>query len=149
VAGIYDIEAAASSMNPIPDLAAAIREKPELNIADYRVIRGLNGQSFSGGEISTSGGRYYRIQLADGIDEKKAARALESAFLENGLTTVVIRDQLEATLGMIRSILGLLQSFMGMGLIVGSASIGSSAPGRWWNAASRSACYAPSAIDPG
>jgi putative ABC transport system permease protein len=124
VAGIYDLEAAASPMNPIPDLAAAIRAKPELDISDYLTIRGQNAQRFSGGEISASGGRYYRIQLAKGVDAKKAARALESAFLENGLTTVVIKDQLEATLGMIRSILGLLQSFMGMGLIVGSASIG-------------------------
>jgi putative ABC transport system permease protein len=124
VAGIYDLEAAASPMNPIPDLAAAIRAKPELNIADYRVIRGQDAQRFSGGEISASGGRYYRIQLASGVDAKKAARALESAFVENGLTTVVIKDQLEAALGMVRSILGLLQSFMGMGLIVGSASIG-------------------------
>jgi putative ABC transport system permease protein len=124
VAGIYDLEAAPSAMNPIPDLAAAIRTKPELNISDYTVIRGENAERFSGGEISTSGGRYYRIQLANGVDAKTAARKLESAFLENGLTTVVIKDQVEATLGMIRSILGLLQSFMGMGLIVGSASIG-------------------------
>jgi putative ABC transport system permease protein len=44
--------------------------------------------------------------------------------LENGLTTVVIKDQFEAAMGMVRSIMGLLQAFMGMGLIVGSASIG-------------------------
>jgi len=37
---------------------------------------------------------------------------------------MVIKEQIEAAFGMVRSILGLLQSFMGLGLIVGSASIG-------------------------
>jgi putative ABC transport system permease protein len=124
ITGAYDIEAAPSPMNPIPDLSAAIRNKPELNPSDFLSIQGANAQIFSGGEISASGGRYYRIKLAKGVDAKTAARALESAFVENGMTTVVIKDQLEATVGMVRSILGLFQAFMGMGLVVGSASIG-------------------------
>jgi len=118
VAGEYDIEATASQMNPIPDLKAAILAKPELKPYGFQIVRSYWE---SGGDI---GSDHYRIKIAQGVDAKTAARALESAFVENGLTTVVIKDQLEAALGMVRSILGLLQSFMGMGLIVGSASIG-------------------------
>jgi ABC-type antimicrobial peptide transport system permease subunit len=114
----YDIEANASSMNPIPDLRAAIAEKPELNPSDYLSIQKFN-YGFMSNEDQT-----YQIKLAKGVDAKKAAQALESAFLEHGLTTVIIREQLEAALGIVRSILGLLQAFMGLGLVVGSASIG-------------------------
>jgi len=116
--GIYDIEASASPMNPIPDFKAAIEARPELRQYGFQII---SDYWASEGE---SGEDYYQLKIAKGIDARKAARALESAFVENGLTTIVIKDILDAALGMIRSILGLLQSFMGMGLIVGSASIG-------------------------
>jgi ABC-type lipoprotein release transport system permease subunit len=114
----YDIEAVASPMNPIPDLEAAILAKPELNPYGFQIVEKFWG---SGGGI---GGNYYDIKLAKGVDAKTAARALESAFVENGMTTVIMMDQFKAATGMVRSILGLLQAFMGMGLIVGSASIG-------------------------
>jgi putative ABC transport system permease protein len=113
----YDIETTASQMNPIPDLMAAILAKPELNPSDFLSIKKVQF-------YWESEGSYFRIKLAKGVDAKKIARALESAFVESGLTTVVIKEQIEAAMGMVRSILGLLQSFMGMGLIVGSASIG-------------------------
>jgi putative ABC transport system permease protein len=113
-----DIEAAVSLMNPIPDFKTAIRNNPALEQYGFQVV---GSYWESGGD---SGSDHFRIKLAQGVDAKTAARALESAFVENGLTTVVIKDQIEAAFGMVRSILGLLQSFMGMGLIVGSASIG-------------------------
>ena len=118
IAGEYDIEVTASSMNPIPDLQAAIRAKPELNPFDYIIIQ-RDSYGYVAGERN-----YYHIKLPKGVDAKEAARALESAFVDNGMTTVVIKEQLEAAMGMVRSILGLFQTFMGMGLVVGSASIG-------------------------
>ncbi len=117
--GDYDIEAGVSKLNPIPDLKTAILAAPGLNPADYAVIR-RQGSQF----ISTEGGQSYFIKLADGVDAEEAARALESAFLEQGMETVVLEEQVEAAKGIVASILGLMQSFMGMGLVVGSASIG-------------------------
>jgi putative ABC transport system permease protein len=114
----FDIEATISSMNPIPDLWAAIRANSELNPSDFQIVQSYWESDGYGGED------HYHIKLVKGVDVNKTARALESAFVENGLTTVVIRDQIEAAMGMVRSILGLLQTFMGMGLVVGSASIG-------------------------
>jgi len=114
----YDIEAVVSGFNPVPNLRAAIQAAPELNPSDYVLIE--RGGQF----IAAEGGQTYQIKLAEGVDAEAAARALESAFLEHGMETAVVGAQLEAAVGMVTSILGLMQAFMGMGLIVGSASIG-------------------------
>ena len=111
----YDIEATVSSMNPIPDLRAAINQKPELNPTDFGSIEQIH---------MGIGDQTYRIKLAKGVDVRKIAQSLESAFLDYGMTTIIIKEQIDAAFGIVRSILGLLQAFMGMGLVVGSASIG-------------------------
>jgi hypothetical protein len=117
----YDLEALVSARNPLPDrdLLAAIRASPELDAADYVWVKRGGGGFTPSGE-----GQTYRIKLAAGVDPATAAAALESAFLEHGMVTVVVEEQMQAAVGMVMSILGLLQAFMGMGLIVGSASIG-------------------------
>jgi hypothetical protein len=119
VLGEYDIEAAVSLKRSMPDLMTAIRSKPELTPSDFVAIQNNRNSYFSGGNS-----RVYQIKLAKGVDAKTVARALESAFMEYGMTTIVIKDQFEAQMGVVRSILGLFEAFMGMGLIVGSASIG-------------------------
>lgn len=115
----YDIEAKASARNPIGDLREAIAASPDLNSDDYTAIR-LMGSRF----VETGAGRSYFITLAEGVDPQEAARSLESTFLDHGLETAVIEEQMQAQQAMVRGILGLMQSFMGMGLVVGSVSIG-------------------------
>jgi putative ABC transport system permease protein len=66
----------------------------------------------------------YYVKLADGVNPKEAARALESAFLEHGAETIIIKERIQQAQSMMNAILGLLQAFMGLGLVVGSASIG-------------------------
>jgi ABC-type lipoprotein release transport system permease subunit len=119
--GDFGIEVTVSEVNPIPDLRAAIRSSSELNAADYEVIESRGTQRESG---DAYGSRVYQIKLADGVDAKEAARALESAFLEHGLETIIIEEQIQAALGIINTMFGLFQAFMGLGLVVGSASIG-------------------------
>jgi putative ABC transport system permease protein len=117
--GDYDIEAAASPANPISDLSTAIAASPELNAADFVAIDRQQSRF-----VFIGGSRSFFIKLAEGVDPEQAARALESAFLDHGLETAVIRGQIRAQQSLMNSIFGLLQAFMGLGLVVGSASIG-------------------------
>jgi putative ABC transport system permease protein len=108
--GDFDIRANVVEAHRIPSLQRAIAESPELNAADY-----VGFDRF---------GSAFLIKLAEGVDAQEAARALESAFLDYGMETVVIQEELESAKSMMSSILGLFQAFMGLGLVVGSASIG-------------------------
>jgi putative ABC transport system permease protein len=108
--GDFDIRANVSEANRIPSLQRAIAESPELDAADY-----VGFDRF---------GSAFLVKLAEGVDAQEAARALESAFLDYGMETVVIAEELESAKRMMSSILGLFQAFMGLGLVVGSASIG-------------------------
>ena len=66
----------------------------------------------------------YRMKLAEGADAKAVARDVEAAFLENGVETTVLADELaeerEANIAINR----LLQGFMATGLLVGIAALG-------------------------
>jgi putative ABC transport system permease protein len=117
----FDIEVAVSEANPIRDLRGAIDAAPALNAADFAVIERQGSQR---GSADAYGSDLYRIKLADGVDVREAARALESTFLDHALEATIIEDELQAALGIINTMFGLLQAFMGLGLVVGSASIG-------------------------
>jgi putative ABC transport system permease protein len=117
-----DIRAYVVQANPIPDLKAAIAAAPELNGADYVKIERRGTQSFSG--VGGNSFAVYEIKLADGVDARETARALESAFVAHGLVTEVLAEEIQAAKSMINTMFGLMQAFMGLGLIVGSASVG-------------------------
>jgi ABC-type lipoprotein release transport system permease subunit len=119
--GNFDIEVAVSEANPIPNLRAAIEAAPELNLADFAEVKRQGSQSEFG---DAYGAELYGVKLADGLDVRETARALESAFLEHGLETVIIEEQMQAAMGIMNTMFSLLQAFMGLGLVVGSASIG-------------------------
>ena len=66
----------------------------------------------------------YRFRTAEGVDVKQASRNLESAFLENGVETVVLEEVIEEAVALNRGFNNLLTGFMGMGLVVGIAALG-------------------------
>ncbi|MGD9101847.1 MAG: FtsX-like permease family protein, partial [Anaerolineae bacterium] len=66
----------------------------------------------------------YSIKLADGVAVKETGQALESAFLEHGLEAYSILEEIQQERGMNDAMMGLIQGFMGLGLAVGSASLG-------------------------
>jgi putative ABC transport system permease protein len=66
----------------------------------------------------------YYVRLADGVDVHQTAQELEATFLEHGLESSVIIDDIKASRSMNDSMMGLIQGFMGLGLVVGSASLG-------------------------
>jgi len=110
-ANMPDLFVFSHPFKPIPSLWAAIRAAPEINPADFL-------------RVESSGGGLYQIYLAEGVDAPAVARALESTFVDYGLTTSVPQGDLEAGSSLARSSLALLEAFMSLGLIVGSASIG-------------------------
>lgn len=66
----------------------------------------------------------YRIKAAAGADPGELARGLESAFQSNGMETAVISEVIEESMAANRSFNYLLTGFMGLGLMVGVASLG-------------------------
>ncbi len=116
-----DLEVAISEANPIPDLRVAIDAAPELNSADFAVIERKGSRRGFG---DAYGSQLYHIKLASGVNAEETARALESVFLENGLEAILLEEQFQAAMSIMNTMFGLLQAFMGLGLIVGSASIG-------------------------
>jgi putative ABC transport system permease protein len=118
----YDIKVNIVQANPIPDLKAAIAAAPELNAADYVKIERSGTRRFPmGGGNSFN---VYDIKLADGVNARETARALESTFVDHALVTEVLQDEIQAARSLMNTMFGLMQAFMGLGLVVGSASIG-------------------------
>ena len=66
----------------------------------------------------------YRMKLAPGADAKGVARDVEAAFLENGVETTVLADELAEDREASIAINQLLQGFMATGLLVGIAALG-------------------------
>ena len=120
--GDYDIKANVVQANPISNLEEAIAAVPELNAADYANIERKGVRSFPGGGGNSFD--VFEIKLADGADPTEAARALEAAFFEHGLVTEVVAEEIEQVMSIMNTMFGLMQAFMGLGLVVGSASIG-------------------------
>ena len=66
----------------------------------------------------------YRIKIADGVDAAQLSRDLEIAFQRNGMESSVLAELVEESVSANRSFNYLLTGFMGLGLMVGVASLG-------------------------
>ena len=66
----------------------------------------------------------YRFKAADGVDVAQLSRGLESAFRENGMESDVLSELVDEIAAANRAFNYLFTSFMGLGLLVGIASLG-------------------------
>ena len=66
----------------------------------------------------------YRIKLAEGADAEAVSDALDEAFVENGLSTWILAEDIEEERSASEGINLLLQGFMATGLLVGIAALG-------------------------
>ena len=66
----------------------------------------------------------YRIKLAEGADVEAVSDRLDSAFVENGLSTRILAEDIEEDREVSNGINRLLQGFMASGLLVGIAALG-------------------------
>ena len=66
----------------------------------------------------------YRIKLADGVDAAEVSRELEVTFQRNGMESSVLAELVEDSVSANQSFNYLLTGFMGLGLLVGVASLG-------------------------
>jgi putative ABC transport system permease protein len=66
----------------------------------------------------------YRLKVADGVDVATLSKSLESAFRENGMESDVLADLVNDIAAANRAFNYLFTSFMGLGLLVGIASLG-------------------------
>ena len=66
----------------------------------------------------------YRIKVSEGVDPAQLSRSLERAFQRHGMESNVLSELVEDTFSANRSFNYLLTGFMGLGLMVGVASLG-------------------------
>ena len=66
----------------------------------------------------------YRFRLAEGVDPAQAAKALEASFQEHGMETQVLAELVQGQADANQAFNRLLTGFMGLGLMVGIASLG-------------------------
>jgi putative ABC transport system permease protein len=66
----------------------------------------------------------FRFKAADGVDIAALSKNLESAFRENGMETDVLSELVDDIAAANRAFNNLFTSFMGLGLLVGVASLG-------------------------
>ena len=66
----------------------------------------------------------YRVKLAEGADAEAVSDLLDEAFVENGLSTWILADDIEEERSASEGINRLLQGFMASGLLVGIAALG-------------------------
>ena len=68
--------------------------------------------------------RRHMFRLNEGVDAEATAKTMEAAFLEHGLQTKVIAEEMRDEAGIEKMFNLLLQGFMGLGLVVGIAALG-------------------------
>jgi putative ABC transport system permease protein len=66
----------------------------------------------------------FRIRLADGADPGRVAAAMETAFLDNSMEAIDTLDEIKLGIAQNNAFSRLFQGFMGLGLVVGVASLG-------------------------
>ena len=66
----------------------------------------------------------YRFSVAEGVDAERASYSLEGAFLEHGMETTVLADELAQETAGTRAIFRLFVGFVALGLVVGIAALG-------------------------
>lgn len=66
----------------------------------------------------------YRIKLADGVDPGRTAALMETVFLDNSLLATDTFEEIEDSIAQNDAFGRLFQAFMGLGLVVGVASLG-------------------------
>jgi putative ABC transport system permease protein len=64
------------------------------------------------------------LRIADGVDARSTANAVESAFPGSGLQTSLLKEDLAESRRSINNIFYLLQGFMGLGLLIGVSALG-------------------------
>ena len=67
---------------------------------------------------------HYRFKVADGVDAKEVARSMEASFLEHGVNTEVLEEELEKEAAGAKTFFRLFIGFMALGLLVGVAALG-------------------------
>ncbi len=78
------------------------------------------------GEIATEPVPFttYRVQLANGVDAGRTAARMETAFLDNSMLATDTFEEIEDGIAQNDAFGRLFQAFMGLGLVVGVASLG-------------------------
>jgi putative ABC transport system permease protein len=66
----------------------------------------------------------FRIRLAEGVDSGRVAAAMEWAFLDNSMEAIDTLDEIKLGIAQNNAFSRLFQGFMGLGLVVGVASLG-------------------------
>ena len=67
---------------------------------------------------------HYRFRVADGVDAKEVARSMEASFLEHGMDTDVLEEELDKEAAGAKTFFRIFIGFMALGVLVGVAALG-------------------------
>ena len=91
----------------------------ELFIPGAFVSYGFLNYSYPGARLDS-----YFVTLEPGYPAADAGKRIEDAYVLEGASVLVIRDLVDQVLSISRSIMVLIQAYMGIGLVVGIAGLG-------------------------
>jgi putative ABC transport system permease protein len=74
--------------------------------------------------MSISGGRTFYFRVKPGLDVHQVAKGLGLSFVQSGMQTQVLADELQRIEGVRILLNELIQSYLGLGLVVGVAALG-------------------------
>ena len=121
------------TMDPIE---VEVRDQYAGRVAKLTIIGVMDGRSFLGYGLFTSMATVnkelsfdlpataYFFKLAPGTDAVATARALGTAFLQNGMEAKAISDEIDKSFSSNLAMNNLMQGFMSLGLLVGIAALG-------------------------
>ena len=114
-----------SDIIKIKDKNEDIVEKKVIGILDTTLIQGIFSyneyveQDFN---ISTSSVFLFSVIPGEGVDD--TAKEIESAFLKNGMQTIVVETVVLSIISTLNQFFYLFDAFMALGLIIGIAGLG-------------------------
>jgi putative ABC transport system permease protein len=120
----------------LPPVEIEVRDRVTQQVSRLRVIGVLEPTAFFSLGIYTSRSTLdtvisqplppaiYWLRAKPGADVRQLSLALERQFLEHGMQTRVLQEIIQENSRINRMMNGLLQGFMGLGLVVGIAALG-------------------------
>lgn len=126
---VSSISAAESGFEPVTiDILAADGTQQQVTVigllSSAPNFFGLTMNAEAAAALGADTPNRYFVRVADGVDARATANAIEANFSQSGLQTSLPKEQLEASRESIRGIFYLIQGFIGLGLLVGIAALG-------------------------
>ncbi len=109
----------------IKDKNDELVEKKVIGILDTTLITGIYSYNvYVEQEFGINTSSVFLFSIKTGLDVDETAKELESAFLSNGMQTIVVKTVVLSIISTLNQFFYLFDAFMALGLIIGIAGLG-------------------------